>query len=212
MAFIAEILIWYVLLFLTTKFAGKEGLITYIVSAAIIANIETTQFIHVFGMEMPGGIIPFACLFLATDISSELYGRMFSRKMVQYSGFGMMLSSLIIALFGMNEGVSQSYHDALGATFRIAFASISVYFICGMLDVRIYHFFGKRVKYKWLRNNLGTITAQFVNAFLFIIFAFGWIGLDPIMGNWIISVGLALIDTPMVYIITGRDRLLEDHL
>lgn len=210
MIFVLEILIWYILLLLTCKFAGREGLITYIVSAAIIANIETTQFIHVFGLEMPGGVIPFACLFLATDVSSELYGRSFSRKLVQYSGFGMLLSSLIIALFGMNEGVSDSYHAALGSTLRIAFASISVYFICGQLDVRIYHTIGRLTRFKWIRNNVGTISAQFVNAFLFIVFAFGWIGIKPILGNWIISVGLALIDTPMLYIITGRDRLLEE--
>lgn len=210
MIFVLEIIIWYILLLMTTKLGGKEGLVTYVVSAAIIANIETTQFIHVLGMEMPGGVIPFACLFLATDISSEIYGRQFSRNLVQYSGFGMLLSSLIIALFGMNDGVSASYHEALSSTLRIAFASITVYFICGQLDVHIYHAIGKKIKYKWIRNNVGTITAQFVNAFLFIIFAFGWIGIEPIIGNWTISVGLALIDTPMVYIITGRDRLLEE--
>lgn len=210
MIFIAEILIWYALLMLTTKKGGKDGMITYVVSAAIIANVETTQFIKVMGMEMPGGVIPFACLFLATDVSSELFGRQFSRKLVHYSGFGMLLSSLIIALFGMNEGVSTSYHEALGSTLRIAFASISVYFICGQLDVLIYHYLGQKSKYKWIRNNAGTITAQFVNAFLFIVFAFGWIGLEPIIGNWIISVCLALIDTPMLYIITGKDRLLKE--
>jgi len=210
MYFILELIIWYLLLFLTTRFAGREGLITYVVSAAIIANIETTQFIHFLGLEMPGGIIPFSCLFLATDVSSELFGRMFSRKLVLYSGFGMMLSSLIIALFGMNEGVTADYHGALGSTLRIAFASISVYFICGQIDVRLYHVIGRLTKYKWIRNNVGTMTAQLVNAFLFILFAFGWIGIEPIIGNWIISVGLALIDTPMLYIITGRDKLLDE--
>jgi len=210
MIFIAEILIWYILLYLTAKFAGKEGLITYAVSAAIIANVETTQFIQVMGMEMPGGIIPFACLFLATDVSSEMFDRKFSRKLVLYSGLGMLMSSLIIALFGMNEGVNDSFHEALGSTARIAIASISVYYICGQLDVRLYHYIGKLTHYKWVRNNVATVTAQFVNAFLFILFAFGWVGIEPIIGNWIISVCLALIDTPMLYIITGKDKLLEE--
>jgi len=210
MIFVTEILVWYLLLWLTAKFAGKEGLITYAVSAAIIANVETTQFIHVMGMEMPGGIIPFACLFLATDVSSEMFGRRFSRKLVLYSGMGMLLSSLVIALFGMNDGVSDSFNEALGSTQRIAFASITVYYICGQLDVRLYHYIGKLTRFKWLRNNVATITAQFVNAFLFILFAFGWIGFEPVMGNWIISLCLALLDTPMLYIITGKDKLLKE--
>lgn len=210
MVFCVEILIWYVLLLFAARYMGRDGLITYVVSAAVIANVETTQFIRVMGMDMPGGIIPFACLFLATDVSSEMFGKEFSHRLVVYSGAGMLLSSLVVTLFGMNEGVSDSFRTAFSATLRIAFASISVYYICGRLDVRLYHAIGKIAKYKWLRNNVATITAQFVNAFLFILLAFGWMGVGPVVGNWLISLCLALLDTPMLYIITGKDRFLKE--
>lgn len=210
MVFVIEIVIWYVLLWAAAKWGGREGLITYVVSAAIVANIETTQFIHLLGIDMPGGVIPFACLFLATDVASEQYGRLFSHRLVLYSGLGMLISSLIVALFGLNIGVSDSFHEALHATVRIAFASITVYYLCGWLDVHLYHRIGRLCRYKWLRNNVATATSQFVNATLFILLAFGWVGIAPILGNWLISFALALLDTPILYIVTGQDRLLND--
>ena len=210
MLFITEIIIWYLLLLLATRMAGRDGLMAFVVGAAIIANVETIQFVDVFGVRIPGGSIPFACLFLATDVSSEIYGRLFSRKLVLFSGLAMCLSSFIFALFGMNGGVSTSYHETLDSTVRIALASLVVYYICGQIDVRLYHVIGKATRYKWLRNNIATISAQLVNAFLFILLAFGWIGFEPIIGNWMISLLLALVDTPMIYLLTGHDDYLED--
>ena len=211
MTFIAELIIWYILLLIATKLAGKEGLVAYGMGAAIIANVETTQMITVFGNQLPGGVIPFACLFLATDVSSELYGRGFSQKLAFYSTIGFFLSSSLIGLFSMNQGVSEGYHEALGSSWRIAIASFSVYYVCAMLDIDLYFQIGRRCKYKWLRNNVSTITAQLVNAIFFIFLAYGWIGFEPIAYNWLISAVLAIIDTPMIYLITGRDRLLKQQ-
>lgn len=209
MIFLIELCIWFLILLLATKISGKEGLLVYVIFAAVIANVETTQMVSVFGHTIPGGVIPFGCLFLATDVSSELYGRKFSQKLALYATIALLLSSSMIELFSLNQGISQGYQSALGSSWRIAIASFSVYYICAMLDIDLYFIIGRRTKYKWLRNNVSTIAAQFVNAFLFIIAAFGWIGIEPVIYNWLISAGLALIDTPMIYLITGRDRLLE---
>lgn len=60
---------------------------------------------------------------------------------------------------------------------------------------------------KWLRNNLSTMTSQFVDTIIFITIAFyGVVDNLPamIVGQYVIKLLLALGDTPFFYFFTRR--------
>lgn len=205
--FLLEIILWYLLLYIASR-RGINGLMAFVILAAITATIEAGQNIILLGYHLNGGCIPFATLFLATDIASETLGKKNSRSLVHYSGIAIILFSLFIALFGIYPGVRPAWHDTLGTTLRISVASVITYLLCGYIDIMIYHAIGKISRFKWLRNNIATITSQFINAAMFITLAFGW-NTELIIFNAVISTFLALLDTPMIYLITGRDKLLK---
>ncbi|MCQ2344377.1 MAG: queuosine precursor transporter [Paludibacteraceae bacterium] len=204
--FLIEIIFWYLLLWLASR-RGFEGLLAFVIVASITATIEAGQNIILLGYHLNGGCIPFATLFLATDIASELQGKRESRSLVNYSGVAILLFPIVIALFGIYEGVRPAWYDTLGGTIRISVASVITYLLCGYVDIMIYHSIGRISKFKWLRNNIATITSQFINAAMFITLAFGW-NSELVVFNAIVSTILALLDTPMIYIITGKDKLL----
>lgn len=205
--FLIELIFWYALLWLASRH-GINGLLAFVILAAITATIEAGQNILLLGHHLNGGCIPFATLFLATDIASETLGKRDSRSLVHYSGIAIMVFSLVIALFGFYDDIRPSWYDTLGTTLRISVSSVVTYLLCGYVDIIIYHSIGRISRFKWLRNNIATITSQFINAAMFITLAFGW-NTELIIFNAIVSTILALLDTPMIYLITGRDKLLK---
>lgn len=205
--FLLEIILWYFLLWMFSH-RSFNGLLVFVILAAITATIEAGQNVEIFGYHLNGGCVPFATLFLATDIASETLSKKQSRSLVHYSGLAIVLFSVVVALFGLYDGIRIGWYDTLGNTLRISVASVITYLLCGYVDIMIYHAIGKISRFKWLRNNIATITSQFINAAMFITLAFGWDS-ELIIFNAIISTILSILDTPMVYIITGRDRLLK---
>ncbi len=95
-------------------------------------------------------------------------------------------------------------------------ASLISYIASQNLDVSIFH----RLKARhgesklWLRNNLSTMTSQLIDTVLFITVAF-W-GIVPfsvlagmVVTQYLVKLGIALIDTPIVYLLVktqvGKD-------
>ena len=72
------------------------------------------------------------------------------------------------------------------------------------LDVWIFHKLKQITngKHLWLRNNLSTLTSQFIDTTIFITISF--YGVFPILpaifGQYLIKVIIALLDTPIVYL------------
>ena len=74
--------------------------------------------------------------------------------------------------------------------------------------------FNGNPKYKWIWNNLSTITSQFIDTLIFITIAFGigygWVLSQPkmlllmIIGQYLFKATLAIIDTPFFYLLTRR--------
>ena len=58
-------------------------------------------------------------------------------------------------------------------------------------------------RFLWLRNNASTIISQLLDSVVFITIAFyGSMPLLPlILGQWVVKVGIAVVDTPLVYLL-----------
>lgn len=89
---------------------------------------------------------------------------------------------------------------------RIAFASVVAYLLSQNYDVWIYALLKKRHKEKllWLRNNISTITSQFIDNVAFTLIAFvgvfSWgVMLEIFVTSMILKIIISLLDTPVVY-------------
>jgi uncharacterized integral membrane protein (TIGR00697 family) len=99
----------------------------------------------------------------------------------------------------------EAYETILGSSARIMVASLTAYLFSQYHDVWAFHFW-KRVtsdRFLWLRNNASTIVSQLLDSVVFITIAFYVsMPLVPlILGQWVVKVGIAALDTPFVYLL-----------
>lgn len=219
-----EILIIFTLLFsysiiiFAYRFGGKSAIYCWISISTILANIEVAVAVKAFGLEQTLGNTLFASTFLATDILSECYGKKESQKGLLIGIF----TSLIFIAFSLiwqlyipsKNDVSFPFLKALFSnTPRILISSLLAYIISEFLDVQLYHFIwsltkkksGEEGKFLWLRNNISTLIAQFVNIVIFNFGAFYFIYDLPTLititaSCYAIYVVTSLLDTPFIYI------------
>ena len=75
-------LLWFIFLLVnfglmigTYKLFGKTGLFVWIAFGTVIANIQVTKAITLFGLDATLGNIMYGSIFLATDALNEKYGK-----------------------------------------------------------------------------------------------------------------------------------------
>ena len=201
---------------------GVEYVIAIAASLAVIANILANKIV-VFGpFTVPAGVIAFSMTFLMTDILSEKWGKQYARKAV-WAGFYVNLVfvvSLYIAIAWeaapYAADAAGMFADVLRLSPRIFLGGLVAYLISQHHDIWAFHFWKKKTKDKhlWLRNNASTIVSQLLDSVIFIVIAF--YGVFPILplilGQWVVKIIIALLDTPFMYGIvwlmdrTGKSR------
>jgi len=182
---------------------------------------------NMYTMSVPVGVIAYPFTFLATDLISELFGKRRAQLLV-WVGFAMNVFMLFLMSInhwlpnthgvsgGLNlfEGV---YEFMVGNTI----ASMIAYLTAQTVDVKLFHFWKKltRGKYLWLRNNASTMFSQLVDstAILTILYIAGNLG-DNVQGitdlmilivnSYLFKFFFALFDTPLFYL---GVYLLEDY-
>lgn len=169
---------------------------------------------------VPAGVLAYALTFLASDCYTELYGRRPAQILVNI-GFGMNfvmlgLVWLAIAAPGADAGVDPSAFEAVfGLSTNIVLASLGAYIVSQNWDVVVFHEIGRTTggQYLWLRNIGSTGTSQLIDTVIFIGLAFYVVPLvlgigqalpgavvgQLILGQYLVKLLIALLDTPIVY-------------
>lgn len=174
---------------------------------------------NIYVMSIPVGLIAYPFTFLVTDMISELYGRKKAQSVV-WLGFFMNLYMLLLMTaahwFPNTYGVSGGLELFDGVyEFLVAntVSSMIAYLIAQSVDVRLYHFW-KRItkgKYLWIRNNGSTMVSQLVDstAILTILYVSGNLGENVstagalailIINSYLFKFFFALFDTPLIYL------------
>ena len=180
------------------------------VGSITIASVLANKIINVFGFFVPAGILAYSVTFICTDVISEIWGKQRANQAI-LGGFIALITVLILVQVGLvwpkapfwnNE---EAFQSILGSTSRIIIASFIAYLISQFHDVWAFHFWKNVTKdrHLWLRNNLSTATSQFLDSFIFITIAFyGILPIWPlILGQWVIKLAIALLDTPVIYFV-----------
>lgn len=193
----------------TYRLFGKVGMWTWMAMATLLANIEAVKCVEIFGLSTILGNVVYGSTFLSTDILSENHGKNEAKTSVWVGLFFMVVSTLMIQvslLFVPNE--ADFAHDSMKTVFslipRFTIASLITYFISNRLDVFLYHFFSKKTKYVWVRNNGATLIAQFVDTLLFVVLSYVGIFdfntmLEIFVSTYLIKAIIAVFDTPFLY-------------
>ncbi len=214
---IISLIITYGMVLVFYKTLGKLGLYIWSAIATIVANIEVAILINAFGLEQTLGNILFASTFLVTDILSENYDKKSANKAVK---IGILSNIVFIFLSRLwfyyipasSDTLMPSVQAVFANTPRFMLVGITVYALCQIFDVWLYHLIWKKTetifhdskKGLYLRNNLSTLCSQLINSILFTLGAF-WGVLDMstminiFISSYIIFIATSLLDTPIVY-------------
>jgi len=183
------------------------------VCSLLLANILACKIISVGSLVLPAAVILYPLTFLITDVVAEIEGKKSAGDLVM-TGFYMSLFMVLVILAGRMLPPAEiwqhqeAYNAILGSTPRIVMASMTAYIISQRHDVWAFHWWRKKTgeRHLWLRNNLSTIVSQLIDSILFITIAF-WGIFTPaaigmmILSQYIVKIGIALLDTPICYIL-----------
>lgn len=191
---------------------GKAGLYAAIVVNLLLVSIWGGKLVNEFGFITNSGNVFYACVFLATNLLTEHYGKKegFRSIIVGFSALMlfMVMGQTTLQLNGLPQ--SQEIDTAMRALFenipRLAFASMAAYLVSQFLGVTIYDYLRNRFhkSHIWLRNAAAVFAGQFADSIIFFLIAFGGIVSDSILlqaisAGFALKVLIGLISTPVLY-------------
>jgi uncharacterized integral membrane protein (TIGR00697 family) len=205
------------------------ALVTAQVTAAKILAFSLPFSLPVTGatLSLPGAALAYAVTFFASDCYAELYGKRAAQVMVNVA-FVMnfvllaLVWSTILAPAAPTSIDPTQFRQVLGASTNIVIASLAAYLVSQNWDVIVFHRLreatdGDRL---WLRNIASTASSQLLDTVIFVTLGFLvvpellGVGVAPplpviaslIVGQYLLKLLIALVDTPFVYAVVGVVR------
>ncbi|SFR36010.1 queuosine precursor transporter [Halorubrum sodomense] len=204
------------------------ALATAQVTAAKVLALPLPFALPIVGTEilLPGAALAYALTFLASDCYAELYGRRATQVVVNVA---FLANFLVLALVwstlaapGVDPEVSSAFQTALGPAANIVAGSLLAYVVSQNWDVFVFHAIRDRTGegMLWLRNIGSTATSQAIDTAIFVGVAFyaaplllgvgnplpGSVLLALGVGQYLLKLSIAVLDTPVVYLVVGAVR------
>ncbi|MBN1868370.1 queuosine precursor transporter [Candidatus Sumerlaeota bacterium] len=202
---------------------GRIWLVSLMCAMLVLMNVFVMKQMRLFGMDVTGGNVLYAAVFLTTDILAEHHGKKAAYRAVRIGFFVsifFVLMSQTILLYAPNAfdaeldgqptlGAHAAMNRLFSLSWRIVGASMVSYLIVQHLDVWLYGFWRRATKgrFLWLRNNASTWVSQFVDTIVFTVLAFAGTGFpifNMIVFTYIVKIVVAAIDTPFLYLTKTR--------
>ncbi len=205
------------------------ALVTAQLTATKVLAFEIPVAVPVAGdtLVLPGASLAIAVLFFATDCYAELYGRRPAQILVNV-GFAMnflllaLVWSTILAPAAPSSVDPAEFATVLGASTNIVVGSLVAYLVSQNWDILAFHWLGEYTDgaHLWLRNIGSTATSQAIDTVIFVGVAFALapalLGLGTplptgviaslVVGQYLLKLLIAVIDTPIVYAVVGLAR------
>ncbi|TKX70041.1 queuosine precursor transporter [Halorubrum sp. SP9] len=204
------------------------ALATAQVTAAKVLALPLPFALPIVGTEilLPGAALAYALTFLASDCYAELYGRRATQVVVNVA---FLANFLVLALVwstlaapGNDPGISAAFQTALGPATNVVAGSLLAYVVSQNWDVFVFHAIRDRTGegMLWLRNIGSTATSQAIDTAIFVGVAFyaaplllgvgnplpGSVLLALGVGQYLLKLAIAVLDTPVVYLVVGAVR------
>ena len=196
----------------------------------VISNVVTAKTIETgipliggLTISIPGAVLCYAITFLMTDVIGEIWGKKEANTAVIFGFICQTLATLLIIftqiLPATSPDMQNAYNMLLGQNIVFVIGSLVAYFMSQTWDVWVFHKIREKyiakhgtAKGKWIWNNASTMTSQILDTIVFIGISFGigfgWLWNNPIgllnmfVGQYLVKFILALLDTPIFYLLT----------
>lgn len=184
-------------------------------------NLLGGKIITIFGVSASVAVFMVPLTFAITDISTELYGKRFTRQLTLAGISTLVVLMIYSAIFVLLEPNARYTHDEayrtiFGTSLRIIFASITAFGLAQLQDIFIFERIRRATKGKWLwlRTNLSTFASEIVDTTVFMFIAFYMVSpkfdalfiIKLIIPYLLLKIAFAVLITPLVY---GGVRLLK---
>lgn len=189
------------------------------VGLLVISNVIANKIITIGGLVGPAAVICYSLTFVITDTITEIWGKERTKYFIKVGFVVSIITAIFIRLaiimpaahFWPNQ---EEFNLILGTNLRIVFASLVAYLISQYHDIWAFLFWKKITgeRYLWLRNNLSTGASQLLDTLIFITLAFFGTGaplLEMIIGQYVIKLAIAVLDTPLIYLMVN---LVKKHI
>lgn len=198
------------------RFFGKKGLYAWVGVATVLANIQVTKTIDMFGWAMTLGNTMYGTIYLTSDLLNEKYGEKEAKKAVWFGFFTLIMSTVIMQMALLftpqpdNMMAQTAMETIFGLMPRLAAGSLCAYFISQFLDVKIYTLLKKlfpKPGQLWIRSNGSTGISQLIDSAVFCTIAFAgneqypWdIWLEIFITTYVIKFVVSAASTPALYL------------
>jgi hypothetical protein len=207
---------------LTTIFAGS-----IVLANVLAAKLTWVDLPIIGGVAVPAGFVAMGVAYLASDLLVEYHGKDTARSVVNATILTLSISyGLIWVSIAMPTapfwGLQSAFVSILGGSASIVVASIIALAVAQHIDVSLFASLMNRTdgNHKWIRNCGSTITSQAVDTTLFVGLGFGLLPLlgfggtaqtgvqllSIIVGQYVVKVIVAVIDTVPFYILSRKAR------
>ncbi|WP_195570761.1 queuosine precursor transporter [Paenibacillus sp. 1001270B_150601_E10] len=207
-------LVNFALFLICYRMFGKIGLYAWIGVATVIANIQVTKNIEMFGFVMTLGNTIYGTIYLTSDLLNEKYGEAEAKKAVWFGFFTLIMTTIMMQmalLFKPHESgleAQSALEMIFGLMPRLALGSLSAYFVSQFLDVRLYTIIKKifnKPHQLWIRSNGSTGISQLVDSAVFCTIAFAglysWgVWLDIFITTYVLKFVVSVASTPALYL------------
>lgn len=187
-------------------------------ASLVISNVIASKLFTVAGYTMTVALFSYPITFALTDAINEVWGKS-TAQIVVLTGF--LANILMVGYFWLGGILpaapfwthQEAYNVILGAVPRMVVASMLGYIVAQLHDVWAFDYWKRATKGKWLwlRNNLSTMVSQAIDSTIFLFVAF--IGVMPLseiltmlIAYYVSKIILAIMDTPIVYLLVGWAR------
>jgi uncharacterized integral membrane protein (TIGR00697 family) len=179
------------------------------------------------------GVLLWPLEFVITDIVNEYYGpravRRISITAIILISYAFLMYFLSIGIPPADvwlqssakqgvENIQSSYNAVFGQNMRIIIGSLVAFFVSQLVDVTIFHKIKKITgdKHLWLRATGSTLVSQLVDSYIVLFIAFlGVFSWQLILAigimNYIYKFVMAIILTPVIYLVEGRIEKYVGH-
>jgi queuosine precursor transporter len=179
------------------------------------------------------GVLLWPLEFVITDIINEFYGPRAVRR-ISYTAIILIAYAFLMYFLSIHtppadswlassskQGVANiqdSYSAIFGQGIKISIGSIVAFLVSQLVDVSVFHQIKKRTGHKhlWLRATGSTLVSQLVDSYIVLFIAFSqyftWQQILAIgLMNYIYKFGVALLLTPLIYLVEGRIERYVGH-
>jgi len=185
------------------------------------------------GFTLTCGVLLWPLEFVITDIINEFYGPKVVRR-ISYTAISLIAYAFLIYLLAIRvppadswiasssrQGVSNlqdAFNAIFGQTSLIIVGSIVAFLVSQVVDVWVFHRIKRRTgnKHLWLRATGSTVVSQLVDSYIVLFIAFSqyftWQQILAFgMMNYMYKFTVAVLLTPLIYLIEGRIERYVGH-